>query len=142
MELPTVDPTSSVVTTVAPVPGPDEEWMAEARDAIFTHTKLGITVDDVAGEDGKTKVVVTEVKENGALAGATVGWTVVAVNGVGLEVLGIAGHSQLQAHIASIPIRPLSLSLQSPPRPPVEGRDASPSAGFEPSTGITVGGFF
>ena len=87
-------------------------------EVVFAQPKMGIIVDDVAGEDGVGKVVVTQVRENGALAGAKVGWTVVAVNGVGLEELGIAGHYHLQAYIASIPIRPMSLTLLSPPRPP------------------------
>ena len=90
-------------------------------EVVFNEKILGIHVDDREWEVGpKPKIVVTKVQENGTLAGARENWAVEAVNGVSMEELGLATHSELQTYIVSIPLRPLTLTLKTPPRPPTE----------------------
>mmetsp|Transcript_100888 Transcript_100888/g.289602 ORF Transcript_100888/g.289602 Transcript_100888/m.289602 type:complete len:274 (+) Transcript_100888:198-1019(+) len=88
-------------------------------EVVFAEKVMGISVDDREWAEG-TKIVVTALQQNGVLAGAKESWAVEAVNGVSLEELGLATHSELQAYIASIPVRPLTLTLKAPPRGPTE----------------------
>ena len=88
-------------------------------EVVFAEKVMGIVVDDREWAEG-TKIVVTALQQNGVLAGAKESWAVEAVNGVSLEELGLATHSELQAYIASIPVRPLTLTLKAPPRGPTE----------------------
>jgi len=90
-------------------------------DVVFKEEKLGIIVDDTKW-DGEPKIVITQVHEGkaGWLAGAKEKWAVVAVNGESIEDLGLTTHTEVQKYVASVPVRPITMTLQSPPRPPTE----------------------
>ena len=82
-------------------------------DVVFNAEKLGVVVDDTMWGD-VPKIVITAVFDGkaGYLAGAKVNWAVEAINGETLETLGLKTHSEVQAYIKSMPVRPLTMTLK------------------------------